>query len=147
MKEYNLICRVCNKEFIYNQKTKKTCSETCKRKRDKTIYGRVVTRKTDLPTNTVGAISEMAVASHFLEEGFAVFRSLSSSCLCDLIILKNNKMYRVEVRTGYRNTETGNLSFPKTKNGEIDLYAIRERNTKEIYYVAPDATTLINEIK
>lgn len=36
-----------------------------------------------------------------LEKGFEVFRSLSPNCSCDLIIQKDNKLQRVEVRTGF----------------------------------------------
>jgi hypothetical protein len=82
---------------------------------------------------TVGAIAEMIVSAQFLSNGYSVFRALSQSCFCDLIVIKGTTIKRVEVRTGYRYPSTGKLSFPKKTHGEIDLFAVYERNTGKVY--------------
>lgn len=55
-----------------------------------------------LPTGTVGAINELRVSVDLMARGYAVFRALSPSCPCDLAILKDDNLIRVEVKTGYR---------------------------------------------
>lgn len=50
---------------------------------------------------TTGAISELRVAVDLLAKGYDVFRALSPSCPCDLVILKEGRLLRVEVRTAH----------------------------------------------
>ena len=52
-------------------------------------------------TGTTGAISELRVAVDLLARDYNVFRALSPSCPCDLAILKDGKLLRVEVRTSF----------------------------------------------
>lgn len=54
-----------------------------------------------IPRGTTGAVSELRVAADLLERGYEVFRAVSPSCSCDLAVLKDGKLVRVEVRTGY----------------------------------------------
>lgn len=51
-------------------------------------------------TGTTGAISELLAAAALMAEGFQVFRALSPACSCDLVVLVNGRLCRVEVRTG-----------------------------------------------
>ncbi len=53
-------------------------------------------------TSDRGAISELAVAVDLMYRGFEVFRALSPASSCDLIIYRDGKALRVEVKTDRR---------------------------------------------
>lgn len=56
----------------------------------------------EVPSGTIGAIAELMVAADLMKRGYEVFRALSPSCSCDLAILKNGRLLRIEVRTAHR---------------------------------------------
>jgi hypothetical protein len=119
--ERQQVCPQCQKVFLTRRSNKIYCSKSCKNKK---MY---VARSAypDLPTGTVGAISELAVSCDLLRRGFEVFRALSSSCSCDLAILwKGTHLRRVEVRTGYENPSTGKQSTCRTGIERCDIFAI-----------------------
>ena len=76
-------------------------------------------------SSTTGAISELRVAVDLMCKGYNVFRALSPSCPCDLAVLKNGKLLRIEVRTTYR-SQTGQPNKVKASRDDkdnIDIYA------------------------
>lgn len=87
-----------------------------------------------LPTNTIAAISELSVGADLLKKGYYVFRALSMASYCDLIAIKENKIYQVEVRTGYKSID-GKLFYPILLRKTANLYAVWERNSQEITYL------------
>ncbi len=97
-------CIRCNK-IIEGKKANwsgvKYCTMLCSREHQKEIY-RSNNPRPILPTATTGAISELKVAIDLLEKKYEVFRALSPACSCDLAILKNKKLLRIEVKTAYR---------------------------------------------
>ena len=92
-----------------------TCSPLCSSLRRKALR-RELNPTTALPSATTGAISELRVGVDLLMRGFEVFRALSPSCSCDLAILREGKLLRVEVRTGtvYRKAN-GDLTYNQQK--------------------------------
>ena len=124
------LCEWCKNSFE-NSRGKKTCSIECNNKRRAVITGRYLSEK--IPSGTTGAISELSVSSKLLLKGYSVFRALSPSCFCDLIAIKDNIRLSIEVRTGYINPTTKNLTFPKKIHKNADIYAIWERNSGEVY--------------
>jgi PD-(D/E)XK endonuclease len=60
-------------------------------------------RTTGLSPGKVGAISELIVCADLIRRGFEVFRSVSQDCSSDLVVLKDGKIERVEVKTGRSN--------------------------------------------
>lgn len=86
-----------------------------------------------LSTGTVGAIAELEISTDLLKKGYEVFRALSPSCSCDILILKNGVSRKIEVRSGSR-TKTGKLIHPN-KNFRADMWAIFVHRTKEIIYI------------
>jgi len=91
---------------------------------------------------TTGAISELRVAVDLLANGYDVFRSLSSSCPCDLATLKDGKLLRIEVRT-VNMSASGNYYRSKCKRDDInniDVYAWVLPN--EIIYEPPLTSTV-----
>jgi len=59
-------------------------------------------------TATVGAIAELRVCLDLMNKGYEVFRAVSPASSCDLAILKDRNLLRVEVRTG-RKSPTGKI--------------------------------------
>lgn len=45
----------------------------------------------------------MMVCSDLMFRGYSVFRSMSPTCKCDLIAMKDSRLIRVEVKTGVTN--------------------------------------------
>ena len=84
-----------------------------------------------LAVGTVGAIHELAVSADLLRRGYAVFRALSPSCSCDLVIMKNGVLQRVEVTSG-RHTKTKIEWLPKDP-AKFDLLAVVTRDG-QIHY-------------
>lgn len=117
-------CKFCKSVFLPHKHNHIYC-DGCKEKRIKKI------RLTGITTNTVGAISELFVSADLLKKGYEVFRAVSPSCSCDLIILKNGIPFRVEVRTAYR-LINGNISLSRGK--KADILAIVVHHEEEIIY-------------
>ena len=120
--EHPRICRECRREFKgqYNQAL---CSKRCRdtfRNREKFAPDSI-----QLPTASVGAISELRVAADLLAKGYEVFRAVSAACSCDLVVMKNGITLRIEVRSSFRIPTTGKISRPKSSRdaGRQDVFA------------------------
>lgn len=116
------ICINCGKALSKGQR--KFCSPKCAGIfwKEKYLIMNPLKGKTSA---TTGAISELRVAVDLLAKGYDVFRSLSSNCPCDLAILKNEKLLRIEVRTAHIST-SGKLYKTKLNRDDpkkIDHYA------------------------
>jgi len=114
----------------------KFCSKECQRGSISRKYRELNPDPFDLPTSTVGAVAELRVAADLLNRGYEVFRALSPSTSCDLAVLKDGILHRVEVRTGHIKPN-GELGYHvKLKdNGRQDIYAVVRPN--EIHYIPP----------
>lgn len=117
-RERNATCLYCKKSFFTALKHQKYCNPECCRSENAKYRMR---RPVPLSTSTVGAISELRVSVDLLEKGYEVFRALSPSCSCDLAILKDGELKRIEVKTGYR-----------LRSGEISRRAPRTGNRHDI---------------
>ncbi len=78
--------------------------------------------KPSLSNNTSGVVGEYRVIIDLLVQGYEIFRACSPSCSCDLAILKNGKLLRLEVTTG-KYTTTGKFSTPKHVSEKYDIIA------------------------
>ena|SRR5690242_10242715 len=124
MAKYKFTCSNCKQEKESSWKHTHLCSPEC-RKQFYLSQLEVHSHYPKLPTGTVGAISELRVSSDLLAKGFEVFRSLTPNSSCDLAILKNGTLRRVEVRTGY-----------EAKNGRV--YTVRDNRADVLAIVLPD---------
>jgi hypothetical protein len=131
-------CEMCSGAFTSVMNHAKYCSRECKNKRALQWTGRYVYGGASIPTGTVGAISELAVAADLMRKGYAVFRALSPSCWCDLIAHKDGVMFKVEVRTAYKYINPKGeprVQYPRGLNGSgVDWYGLYERNSGEVFY-------------
>lgn len=55
----------------------------------------------------IGNSGEWLAMQHFIDEGYEVFRPLFDNATCDLIVVKDNKTQRVEVKTTTAKTSSG----------------------------------------
>ena len=93
------ICKLCGKPIpIIRRKHAIYCSSDCHHLSLKSRYHSLNPQSTLSPTAS-GSISEYKVIIDLLIRGFEVFRSVEPGATCDLAILQNNKLLRVEVKT------------------------------------------------
>lgn len=83
---------------------------------------------------TTGAISELVVSADLMARGFEVYRALSPNSSCDLAVIAQGRLLRVEVRTGFRRKD-GSLSCDD--HGIYEVLAVVSRDRTEILYRPP----------
>jgi len=103
------VCANCGK--TYRSTRQKYCSSVCK----KELNARQVTRAMHdgLTTASIGAMHELIACADLLRRGWSVFRAVSPSCKCDLVIMKGTWLLRVEVTSGHIYKPSGRLSYVK----------------------------------
>lgn len=122
----------------------KYCSDDCRRVDERARYRQANERlTTGLARGTVGALAELAVAVDLMERGHEVFRALSPACSCDLAVIVDGELVRVEVRSAHRGTN-GHLYFGRATRdqGRHDCYAVvLHSDPREILYFEADGHT------
>jgi len=73
------------------------------------------------------------VSVDLMKQGYAVFRSLSPSCECDLIRMRDGKMERVEVTAGTLMKE-GRLTWAKHDRSRYDVLAVYLKDGNVYYF-------------
>lgn len=132
-------CASCGTQFCPRAKNHIYCSKRCKSREHFPKFNGA--EGIHLTTVTAGAVSELVVAADLMHKGYPVFRALSPSCACDLIILIGNVPYRVEVTTAWI-SKTGRTFAPaKPDHTRFDLLAYYVRQSKEVLYV-PDLESI-----
>jgi hypothetical protein len=140
MRNTNELCLGCGTTVDRTGKNRKNaayCTTECGRLSRNQRVGQV----SGLPgicAGTVGAYSELLTTADLLSRGFDVFRAVSPACSCDLSIVRDHKMWRVEVTTGYRYKDK--LSHGKKPSPKYDLLAVVVTLTGEITYFPPIET-------
>ncbi len=136
-------CSQCGKLFstvgAYNG-NRKYCSLGCRKLRDQAAWEKrnPSTLKTSAAPGTVGTIGELVVSVDLLRRGLEVFRALSPHCSCDLAVIFKGALVRIEVRTGWVNTDGGLMSGANAKDpGRSDVLARVSRDGSRIEYT-PD---------
>jgi hypothetical protein len=115
-------CAHCNSRYYPATPRQKYCSRPCSNAvRDARQYGGK--RHPKLPSGTLGAMNEMVVCADLIRQGYHVFRAVSPSCPCDLLILSGSKISRVEVTSGCRNYK-GKIMFCPHNLDYYDVLAV-----------------------
>lgn len=101
------------------------CSNKCRIQCQNKLY-KDTGIKSKVPTGTIGCISELRVPVDLMRRGLSVFRALSPSCSCDLVVLYGRRLLRIEVTTGKEQPNTGRIyhSHMRDDGSKFDVLAI-----------------------
>ena len=80
----------------------------------------------NVSVGTKGAIGEYAVCVDLLRQGWEVFKAVSPSCSCDLIIQNKDGAKRVEVRTGRTNLY-GTVNTVRKHKADVLAIVLRDK--------------------
>lgn len=127
-------CRACGKDLseVNRRPDAAYCSVACRRAWAKQKYETLNGQATGRATATTGAIAELLVSADLLAHGYEVFRALSPACSCDLAILQDGKLLRVEVRSAWV-TASGKVRAIGHK-GRADILAMVHHRKGLIIY-------------
>ena len=106
-----------------------TAAGITKTRRTRAFHGRAENSQRyaeKIPVASIGAISELTVASDLMIKGYSVFRSLSPSAPCDLICFKSDtpsRVLKIEVRSAKLN-KSGGLQYGPPSPGRYDILAL-----------------------
>lgn len=137
--EQTIVCRMCWQTVTFTSKRhgRLFCSKACGENWRKEEW-RKRNPSLGLSASTTGAISELFVAVDLLQRGYDVFRAVSPSSICDLAIVKDQKLLRVEVKTGY-STASGKLQYSAgtgIDRSKFDILAVVRKG--EVIYDPPE---------
>lgn len=135
-------CKNCNEKHITNHSFKYFCSKKCRN----TWYANQDHKKKvfDLPSGTVGTLSELMVILDLLKKGYEVYRPITPNCSGDILIEKDKekKFIKIEVRTSYKSPMSGKFLFPN-KNIHSDILALVIHRNNEIVYLSYPSLEII----
>ena len=131
-------CVGCSKEFSLvpvgitcagkSPKTKRFCTIECRAE----AYKKCRAGSSDAPKAYIGAAHELLVCADLLKKGYPVFRAMSPQCPCDVAFLVGRRLYRVEVKTGYRlvpdGAVTSSVPVDLIQTSKFDVLAVVEHN-------------------
>ncbi len=119
----NLKCQICGEIFQAYIDRQKFCSEKCSRKEKYKRHRLINPERLPFASGTVGAIKELQVSVDLMRKGYHVFRALSAHCPCDLMAFKNEKIFKIEVKTGTK-LQSGKVHWDKTGVKSLDIWAV-----------------------
>jgi len=85
-----------------------------------------------LHPSAIGTLQELRVCGDLIAKGFEVFRAVCGGCSCDLAILKDRKVLRIEVTTVIK-SPAGKLSYLLHDPQKYDILALVFRSGEVIY--------------
>jgi predicted nucleic acid-binding Zn ribbon protein len=117
-------CVVCGDELPENVKRHHgfLCSRKCKKRRQSENYHKE-NPPSEICSATVGTIGELRVSLDLLTKGYEVFRAMSPAASCDLAVLKNGKLLRIEVRTSHYDAKGKPYASKAQDNHRADILA------------------------
>lgn len=117
-------CAHCGRLINSTRTRQRFCSRQCRsenRERELVHRPEWVEGKS---AGTIGAVGELKVSADLMARGYEVFRALSPACSCDLAIIANGQLFRVEVRTGVQ-YPNGRLHYRRNLDGSRhDIMAV-----------------------
>jgi|GEM_PF-3997791 len=139
-KKLDLNCLNCSELMKNVLPHRKYCSKKCKIKYQSKQMGFDKYENENLNNISRGAMNEMIVCADLIRNGFEVFKAIANNS-CDLAILKNKTLYRVEVTSGNIYSKNGKVHIPTKDVNKHDILAVVLRNGEIIY------TPKLQEIK
>lgn len=131
MDKQRLACKRCNGDIPLSRMKRHPvyCGEECASQWHREAWTkRNRHSKIKLSASVIGAMHELLVSADLFKMGYSVFRSLSPSAPCDIVILKNGKLLRVEITTGILSSTgkiyNAKMYKPKKVKEQYDVLAI-----------------------
>ena len=125
-------CKNCGHAFAALRRAQQFCSKGCRC----AMYNTVTHGRFDgcpVSPGTAGAIGELRAAADLMLLNLPVFRALSPSCPCDLVVLHGAELLTIEVRNGYRNLVNQAIVCSNNHQG-ADLFAVYLRAEDSVHY-------------
>lgn len=134
-KHFNKECANCNKPFITSYSKQKYCCPDCLAKgtNEENYSFRTLYPNLNITTAQVGYVSLMKVCIDLIFKEYEVFTSIHEAS-CDIIALKNNKMVRIEVKTGYFRNSKFRTGATKHQEGKYDIFAAYDPKHDKVIY-------------
>jgi hypothetical protein len=85
-----------------------------------------------ISASSIGAVAELVVAADLLRRGYEVYRAVSPAASCDLVILREGRAIRVEVKSARRGND-GSLEYDRPKAGLYDVLALARPSGEVLY--------------
>jgi len=133
-----ILCKNCGENIKIRHQSderKEFCNSRCKSLFHRKQKVKTMPPKPSHSNVTTGAISELIVSADLLKRGLSVFRALSPSCTCDLIVLQRDQAIKIEVTTGTL-TKHG-FNYPPKDRSKSDVVAVVMKSDGSIRYL-PD---------
>lgn len=134
----DLNCDYCGGHYKSNYLKSRFCSSICRHNfwnknigKDQTVISEYISR------STVGAISELMVCIDLMKKGYSVYKAISPNCFSDLIAIKNEKVFQMEVKTG-RYTKTNKINYPNGNTAGKSIVVYTYRDNKIHYITNPE---------
>lgn len=126
----------CANSFETTNDLKKFCCNKCRMEFHKIGIAnfRNTSPNSKITTGQIGFISEMRVTVDLSMNGYEVFNALYNAT-CDIIAMKDEKLYRVEVKTGF--FKSNKLRTGALKRTAFDILAIYDVANDKIIYNPP----------
>jgi hypothetical protein len=117
---------------------RKFCSQKCRRNQEREKYKKSNPPLKDISGNKmdslkVGTLGEISVMLDLIKKGYNVYRNVAYSGYCDLAIMHEKIMLRIEVKTGFYSAY-GKLCYPGHKDkSRFDILAVWLKSGEVIY--------------
>ena len=82
-----------------------------------------------------GAAAEMAVASHYLENGWDVFLPVITQAKADMVISKGGETYKLQVKKLTENPSSGHIYLQTRLQGKQGKYSKRDYEEEDFQYL------------
>lgn len=129
----NRMCKGCSNIIEISEDRRKSrvyCSDGC---RDSVCRPKRAHDLESLSKNARGSWGEIVVIADLIRKGYYVFKSVMSNCPCDVIAMKNNRLYRVEITLAKR-VPDGVRFYAKHNSKNYDILAL-VYETSDIEYI------------
>lgn len=126
-------CRGCGTHFHPTCKTNAYCNPKCRptAKNQHRQYG-------EISPSTKGAAVELLVSAELMLTGWAVFRSLSPACFCDVVAVKGLATRFIEIRCGHY-TMNGGVTYTPTMRPGATEFAVVTLSDRKVHFI-PDGS-------
>src|SRR5688572_6315493 len=99
-----------------------------------------------MDTNRKGNIGEAKVLSYFIQEGYEVYIPFGTATTNDLVVIKDNKSYRVSVKSTSTRTDSGKweVRIRQSSHKGRTLFDKNKTDLLAIYIIPEDRIVILN---